>query len=157
VDLSNILARIVDLACDLVRILDCDFIVELLADSNLDKTIVGSRILLQIWADRRICIPLFTTTPPRKQLQWSALAKAAEDFQKCMRNRKKRGRVFEGIENTLMGQHHSCILRQFSIPNLKYMDYAYHWKRELIPKNSLLHVSFHSNNTPYLSNILLPN
>ena len=33
-DLSNILARIVDLACNLVRILDCDFIVELLADSR---------------------------------------------------------------------------------------------------------------------------
>jgi hypothetical protein len=47
-DLYNILARILDLACNLVRILDCD------------KTIVGSRILLQIWADRRICIPLFT-------------------------------------------------------------------------------------------------
>ena len=59
-DLSNILARIVDLACNLVRILDCDFIVEILADPNLDKTIVGSRILLQIWADWRICIPLFT-------------------------------------------------------------------------------------------------
>jgi hypothetical protein len=44
-DLSNILARIVDLACNLVRILDCDFIVELLAD--LDKTIVGSRILFK--------------------------------------------------------------------------------------------------------------
>jgi hypothetical protein len=58
-DLSNILARIVDLACNLVRILDCDlFIVELLADTNLDKTIVGSRILLHIWADRRICIPI---------------------------------------------------------------------------------------------------
>ena len=63
VDLSNIVARIVDLACNLVRMLDCDFIVELLADSNLDKTIVGSRILLQIGADRRICIPLFTPTP----------------------------------------------------------------------------------------------
>ena len=63
-DLSNILARIVDLACNLVRILDCDFIVELLADSNLDKTIVGSRILLQIWADRRMCISLFTPPPP---------------------------------------------------------------------------------------------
>jgi hypothetical protein len=62
-DLSNILARIVDLACNLVRILDCDFIVELLAYSNLDKTIVGSRILLQIWADRLICIPLFTPPP----------------------------------------------------------------------------------------------
>jgi hypothetical protein len=61
-DLSNILPRIVDLACNLVRILDCDFMVELLADSNLDKTIVRSRILLQIWADLRICIPLFT--PP---------------------------------------------------------------------------------------------
>jgi hypothetical protein len=49
-DLCNILARIVDLACDLVPILDCDhdFMVELLADSNLDKTIVGSRILIQI-------------------------------------------------------------------------------------------------------------
>jgi hypothetical protein len=58
-DLSNILARIVDLACNLVA-MDCDFIVELLANSNLDKTTVGSRILLQIWADRRICIPLFT-------------------------------------------------------------------------------------------------
>ena len=62
-DLSNILARIVDLACNLVRILDCDFIVELLADSNLDKTIVGSRILLQILVDRRICIPLFNPPP----------------------------------------------------------------------------------------------
>jgi hypothetical protein len=41
-DLSNILAQIVDLACNLVRIMDCDFIVELLADSNLDKTIVRS-------------------------------------------------------------------------------------------------------------------
>ena len=38
--------------------------VELLADSNLDKTIVGSQILLQIWADRRICILLFTPPPP---------------------------------------------------------------------------------------------
>jgi hypothetical protein len=62
-DLSNILSGIVDLACTLVRILDCDFIVELLADSNLDKTIVGSRMLLQIWADRRICVPLFTLPP----------------------------------------------------------------------------------------------
>jgi hypothetical protein len=35
----------VDLACNLVRMLDCDFIVELLADSNLDKTIIGSQIL----------------------------------------------------------------------------------------------------------------
>ena len=40
-DLSNILARIVDLACNLDRILDCDFIVELLADSNLDKTSIN--------------------------------------------------------------------------------------------------------------------
>jgi hypothetical protein len=63
-DLSNILARIVDLACNLVLILDCDFIVELLADPNLDKTIVGSRILLQIWADRRICFPLSPPPPP---------------------------------------------------------------------------------------------
>ena len=62
-DLSYILARIVDLACNLVWILDCEFIVELLADSNLDKTIVGSRILLQIWADRQICIRLFTPPP----------------------------------------------------------------------------------------------
>ena len=62
-DLSNILVRIVNLACNLVRIVDCDFIVEIFADSNLDKTIVGSRILLQIWADRRICIPLFTPPP----------------------------------------------------------------------------------------------
>ena len=63
-DLSNILSRIVDLACNLVRILDCDFILELLADSNLDKSIVGSRILLQIWADRRICIPWPIHPPP---------------------------------------------------------------------------------------------
>jgi hypothetical protein len=37
VDLSNILAQMVDLACNVVRILDCDFIVELIADftSNL--------------------------------------------------------------------------------------------------------------------------
>ena len=62
-DLSNIWARIVDLACNFVRILDCDFIAELLADSNLEKTIVGSRILLQIWADRRIGISLFTSLP----------------------------------------------------------------------------------------------
>jgi hypothetical protein len=62
-DLSNILARIVDFARNLVRILDCDFIVELLADPNLDKAIVGRRILLRIWADRRICIPLFTPPP----------------------------------------------------------------------------------------------
>jgi hypothetical protein len=41
-DLSNILAKIVGFACNLVRILDCDFIVELLAAPNLDKTIVGS-------------------------------------------------------------------------------------------------------------------
>ena len=41
-DLSNhILAQIVDLTCNLVRILDCDFTVELLADPNLDKTIFG--------------------------------------------------------------------------------------------------------------------
>jgi hypothetical protein len=59
-DLSNILARIVDLACNLVQILDCDFILELLADSNLDKAIVGSRILLQIWAGRLHPTP----TPP---------------------------------------------------------------------------------------------
>ena len=63
-DLSNILARIVDFACNLDRILDCDFIVELLADPDLDKTNVGLRILLQILAERRICIPLFTTPPP---------------------------------------------------------------------------------------------
>ena len=62
-DLSNILARIVDLAWHLVRILDCDFILELLADSNLDMTVVGLRILLQIWTDWRICIPLFTPHP----------------------------------------------------------------------------------------------
>ena len=61
-DLSNILTQIVDLVCNLVQIPDCDFIVELLADSNLDKTIVGSQILLQIRADRRICIPL---SPPQ--------------------------------------------------------------------------------------------
>jgi hypothetical protein len=41
-DLSNIFAQIVDLPCNLIRILDCDFIVELLVDPNLDKTIVGS-------------------------------------------------------------------------------------------------------------------
>jgi hypothetical protein len=64
-DLSNILGRIVDLACNLVRILDCDFIVELFADSNLDKTIVGLRSFLQIWADRRICTPLFNPPPPQ--------------------------------------------------------------------------------------------
>ena len=63
-DLSNILAQIVDLACNLVRIMDCDFIVELLADSNLDKTIVRSPILLQIWVDQQICILLFNHPPP---------------------------------------------------------------------------------------------
>jgi hypothetical protein len=42
-DLSNILVQIVDFACNLgVWTLDCVFIVELLADPNLDKTIVGS-------------------------------------------------------------------------------------------------------------------
>ena len=40
--LSYILAQVVDFTCNLVRILDCDFIVELLADPGLDKTIVGS-------------------------------------------------------------------------------------------------------------------
>jgi hypothetical protein len=40
--LSYILAQVVDFTCNLVRILDCDFIVELLADPDLDKTIVGS-------------------------------------------------------------------------------------------------------------------
>jgi hypothetical protein len=34
VDWSNILAQIVDFACNLVRILDCEFIVELLGDPN---------------------------------------------------------------------------------------------------------------------------
>ena len=62
-DLSNILNRIMDLACNLVRILDCDFIVELLADSNLDKTIVGSRILLQIWGHIQPPPPLFLSSP----------------------------------------------------------------------------------------------
>ena len=41
-DLCNILAQIVDFARNLVRFLDWYFIVELLADPNLDKTIVGS-------------------------------------------------------------------------------------------------------------------
>jgi hypothetical protein len=37
------LVQILDFACNLVQILDCDFIVELLADPNLDcKIIVGS-------------------------------------------------------------------------------------------------------------------
>ena len=62
-DLCSILARIVDLVWNLVRILGCDFIVELLADLNLDKRMVGSRILLQIRADRRICITPFTPPP----------------------------------------------------------------------------------------------
>jgi hypothetical protein len=64
-DLSNILARIVDLACNLVRILDCDFIVELLTDSNLDKTIVGSRILLQILrGSADLYTPIHPPPPP---------------------------------------------------------------------------------------------
>ena len=64
-DLSNILARIVDLACNLVRILDCDFIIELLiADSNLDKTIVGSRILLKFGRIGGFVYP-YSTPPPR--------------------------------------------------------------------------------------------
>jgi hypothetical protein len=60
-DLSNILTRIVDLACNLVWILDCDFIVELLANSNLDKTIVADRGFCFKFG--RICIPLFTPPP----------------------------------------------------------------------------------------------
>jgi hypothetical protein len=40
--LSYILAQVVDFTCNLVRILVCDFIVELLADPELDKTIVVS-------------------------------------------------------------------------------------------------------------------
>ena len=86
-DLSNILARIVDLACNLVRILDCDFIVELLADSNLYKTIVGSQILLQIWADR-ICIPLYSPPPPpliKKCNKYSEHA-SINDFLKVQHN-----------------------------------------------------------------------
>ena len=81
--LSNILARIVDLACNLVRILDCDFIVELLADSNLDKTIVGSRILLQIWEDRRICIPLFTPPPALVGSMRALVAPSPVKFFQC--------------------------------------------------------------------------
>jgi hypothetical protein len=54
------LAQIVDFACNLVRILDCDFIVELLADPNLDKIVSLSdrQILLQIFTD------LYTPIPP---------------------------------------------------------------------------------------------
>jgi hypothetical protein len=39
------------------------YIVELLVDPNLDKTIVGRRILLQFWVDQRIGISLFTPPP----------------------------------------------------------------------------------------------
>ena len=67
-----LIQRIADLSNILAQIVDCDFIVELLADPNLDKTIVGSRILLQIWADRRICIPLFTPPPPPLQIKLPA-------------------------------------------------------------------------------------
>jgi hypothetical protein len=45
-DLSNILAWIMDLACNLVRILDCDFIVELLADFKFRQ--VGQIALKQL-------------------------------------------------------------------------------------------------------------
>ena len=79
------LARIVDLACNLVRILDCDFIVELLADSNLYKTIVGSRILLQFWADR-ICIPLYTPPPLIKKCYKYSEHASINDFLKVQHN-----------------------------------------------------------------------
>ena len=56
-----------DLACTLVRILDCDFIVELLADSNLDKTncrIADFASNLGGSADLYTPIHLFTPPPP---------------------------------------------------------------------------------------------
>jgi hypothetical protein len=64
-DLSNILARIVDLACNLVRILDCDFIIELLADSNLDKIIVGSGIFASnLGGSADLYTPIHPPPPP---------------------------------------------------------------------------------------------
>jgi hypothetical protein len=63
-DLSNILAQIVDFACNLVRILDCDFIIELLADPNLDKTIVGSADFASNFGGSVGLYTLFTPPPP---------------------------------------------------------------------------------------------
>jgi hypothetical protein len=63
-DLSNILAQIVDIACNLVRILDCDFIIELLADPNLDKTIVGSTDFASNFGGSAGLYTLFTPPPP---------------------------------------------------------------------------------------------
>jgi hypothetical protein len=64
-DLSNILARIVDLY-SLHFSLDPGLWLHSRAFSGFKfrQDIVGSRILLQIWADRRICIPLFNPPPP---------------------------------------------------------------------------------------------
>ena len=77
-DLSNILSRIVDFACNLVRILDCDFIVELFADPNLNKTFcIPTYNTMHLYSDGgfcfkfgRICIPLFTPLPNKENLSF---------------------------------------------------------------------------------------
>jgi hypothetical protein len=49
---------------DLIRILDCDFIVELLVDPNLDKTIVGSADFASNLGGSADLYAPFTPPPP---------------------------------------------------------------------------------------------
>ena len=58
-DLSNIFAQIVDLACNLIRILDCDFI------DKTDKTIVGSAdFASNLGGSANLYIPIPPSPPP---------------------------------------------------------------------------------------------
>ena len=69
-DLSNIFAQIVDFACNLVRILDCDFIVELLANSGSKFRQEHCRIGGFCFKFGRICrfvYPYLTPHPPPPQ------------------------------------------------------------------------------------------
>ena len=93
-----------DLACNLVWILYCDFIVELLANSNLDKTIVGSHILLQIWVDRWVSIPLFTPLKTSLYTEHIRPITSYEIFCEKIQNRKNLFNLCqEWIQHDLIG------------------------------------------------------
>jgi hypothetical protein len=61
-DLSNIFAQIVDFACNLVRILDWDFIVELLVDPNLDRAL--SDFASNLGGSADLYTPIHPPPPP---------------------------------------------------------------------------------------------
>ena len=63
-DLSNIFAQIVDFACNLIRILDCHFIVEILVDPNLDKTIGSADFASNLGGSTNLYIPIHPPPPP---------------------------------------------------------------------------------------------